>query len=37
MSDMTVYGIILAVIVSASVGIFALLRHCASTEVCDED
>jgi hypothetical protein len=37
MSDMTVYGIVLAVIVSASVGIFALLRHCSNTEACDED
>ena len=37
MSDVTVYGIMLAVIVSASVGIFALVRHCANTEACEED
>ena len=37
MSDVTVYGIMLAVIVSVALGIFALVRHCANTEVCDED
>lgn len=37
MSDVTVYGIMLAVIVSAAVGIFAVLRYCANTEVTDED
>lgn len=37
MDDMIVYSIMIAVLVGVGASIFALVRHCANTEACDED